>query len=423
MINLQHSPFPPALVHILCTPHSLSADMAWAKAISSHLWHKKLESLLGIWHKMYLAPSDIHKARIQSLFSAGFVSLRHKATQTACPNQKASVSCSLTPHTQARELLQAHSLPAVPSHWQSHWASGLTLRAQTCSCCPAQSKQLGGISTKERSSFVPHTRASFHCCPHTTVFQGKRSLHHIEFWKFPSTSQGKKKPKTSVCQNKTWAPEGLWVSLNACFRHIYKQHPTGPFQCRQCQISPLSSLRRYTVNKQPHLAPGDYMIGAVPISWSALWFSLLFTRPFNFSSASLFSFQMHTEMKHLKSKEHIWRLLSCRTVLTMGTMCILADSKRTSAPWWRFHITWKIIHCPAASVSCFLLSAMDAKTTTAERYTHGLAWSVPSSSIGNCTAYMQDLWLKILSSCCFLVCFAKKKKKNPTSIFIGIFSN
>lgn len=192
MINLQHSPFPSALVHILCTPHSLSADMAWAKAISSHLWHKKLESLLGIWHKMHLAPSDIHKARIQSLFSAGFVSLRHKATQTACPNQKASVSCSLTPHTQARELLQAHSLPAVPSHWQSHWASGLTLRAQTYSCCPAQSKQLGGISTKERSSFVPHTRASFHCCPHTAVFQGKRSLHHIEFWKFPSTSQGKK---------------------------------------------------------------------------------------------------------------------------------------------------------------------------------------------------------------------------------------
>lgn len=163
------------------------------------------------------------------------------------------------------------------------------------------------------------------------------------------------------------------------------------------------------------------MIGTVPISWSALWFSLLFSRPFNFSSASLFSFQIHTEMKHLKSKDHIWRLLSCRTVLTMGTMYILADSKRTSAPWWRFHITWKIIHCPAASVSCFLLSAMDAKTTTAERYTHGLAWSVPSSSIGNCTAYMQDLWLKILSSCCFLVCFAKKKKKKILHQFSSAF--
>lgn len=80
-------------------------------------------------------------------------------------------------------------------------------------------------------------------------------------------------------------------------------------------------------------------------------------------------------MKYLKSKDHIWRLLFCRTVLTIGTMYILADSKRTSVPWRRFHITWKSIHCPEASVSGFLLPAMDAKTTTREGYAHGLAWS------------------------------------------------
>lgn len=55
---------------------------------------------------------------------------------------------------------------------------------------------------------------------------------------------------------------------------------------------------------------------------------------------------------------------------------------------------------------CYLL---DAKTTTTERYTHGLAWSAPSSSMRNRTANKKDLWLKILSWWCFLVCFADRK--------------
>lgn len=197
MINLQHSPFPPALVLILCTSHSLSADMAWDKALSSHFWHKKLECLLDVWHRTCLAPSDIHKARTQSLFSAGLVSLRHKATQTACPNRKAAASYLLTPHAQSRKLLQAHSLPAVPSHCQSHraTASGLTRRAWACSCCPAQPKQLGGISVKERrSSFVPHTWASFHWCPHSSISrQGEPASQWI--LKIPLHSPGEKKKK------------------------------------------------------------------------------------------------------------------------------------------------------------------------------------------------------------------------------------
>lgn len=60
------------------------------------------------------------------------------------------------------------------------------------------------------------------------------------------------------------------------------------------------------------------------------------------------------------------------------------------------------------AVSCSLLS-LDAKTTSTERYTHGLARSAPSSWMGNCTAYRQGLCLKILSPRCFLVCFAERK--------------
>lgn len=153
---------------------------------------------------MCLAPSDIHKARTQSLFSAGLVSLRHKATQTARPNRKAAVSYSLTPHAQSRKLLQAHSLPAVPSHCQSHraTASGLTRRAWACSCCPAQPKQLGGICEGEEVILCTTHLSLLPLVPTQQYFKARGTRITVNSENSPPLPRGGKKKKKSACQNR-----------------------------------------------------------------------------------------------------------------------------------------------------------------------------------------------------------------------------
>lgn len=215
--------------------------MAVDKALSSHLWHKKLEGLLGVWHKMCLAPSGTHKARTQSLFSAGLVLWAIRLHQLHVPTKRLQWADHWASH-QSRKFLQAHSLPAVPSHCQSHQ----TTASESQSSCMESPWRRGGHP-------LCHTPEPPSTGAHTAVLQGKGNLHHSEFWKFPSTLQWGGGAE-SVWQNKIWAPEGLWVSLNACFRHIcsvscicgiLQCHPRDPFQCRECQISPLchSSLR------------------------------------------------------------------------------------------------------------------------------------------------------------------------------------
>lgn len=154
------------------------------------------------------------------------------------------------------------------------------------------------------------------------------------------------------------------------------------------------------------------------LSVGQLRFSLVFGKHFNFSTVSLFSFQKNAEMRHLKFKDCIWSLPSFSTASRMGTTHILADSKRTYVPWWRFHIMSKIIHCPAASYSLLSPGCQNYCYREIHPWSgmkcpflfNGKLHSLQEGSAA------QDPELMMLSG---LFC----RQKNPTSIFIGIFLN
>lgn len=179
-------------------------------------------------------------------------------------------------------------------------------------------------------------------------------------------------PKKSVrqhqCQNGISAPEGLWVSLILVLATYttwvpsYRRFPRQTVPDIPTLL--LQSQRIYSRQAVP-LASQWLHHGKAPISWFAPWFGLIFGQWFYFSSASSLSFKKYTEIRHLMSKDHIWRLLFFSTVLRMGTMCILIDSKTVSVPWWSFHIMWKISHCKALPVpSCFCLWRLPLFTGT-----------------------------------------------------------
>lgn len=140
-----------------------------------------------------------------------FIHASHSVQEAPPSSQPAC--CSLTLSVPQQQLLGWHREPglapaALPS--QSSWVELAWRRG----CHP-----------------LCHTPEPLSTDAHTVIFQGKRNLHHSDFWKLPSIPPRGVGGK-SVCQNKICAPEGLWVLLNICVRCIYMWDPTGPFQCR-----------------------------------------------------------------------------------------------------------------------------------------------------------------------------------------------
>lgn len=171
MINLQHSPFPLPW-YTSCVHHTtflltwfetkpfpvISGTKSWSvclvsgtKCVLPHLIFTQPEHnpcfLLGL----FVWDIRLHKLHVQTKRLQWAV---HSCLTLSPGSSSKLTACLLFPHTVSATAT----------------ASGLTQRAWACSCCPAQPKQLGGISVKERmSSFVPYTWTSIYRCPHSDI--------------------------------------------------------------------------------------------------------------------------------------------------------------------------------------------------------------------------------------------------------------